>query len=137
MEVARADPPPGAAGRSVRFAHLPRLRSSGLAQRGQATSCPAVKLGGRNESGGGPLPSIKVGHSGLTNTTEADAALEAYRAAREHMDALHELYVHTLCRPGANVTEARLAFDAAEREMQHYRRLWWLAVCNERMESPV
>src|SRR5215213_5506368 len=64
MEVARADPTPGAAGRSVRFAHLPRLRSSGLAQSGHATNRPTVKLDGGNDSGGGPLPSIKVGRSG-------------------------------------------------------------------------
>jgi hypothetical protein len=67
--------------------------------------------------------------------TDVYEALEAYRDARERMDALHEEFVHTLGRQDYSVTEARQAFDAAEEEMRHARRVWWLAVCQERLDA--
>ena len=63
------DPTSDAAGPAARFARLPRLRSSGLASTGQRTNRSTASLGGQHETGGGPLPMIKVGRSGLTNTT--------------------------------------------------------------------
>jgi hypothetical protein len=68
-EVARTDPHTQC-GRTLSSLRSPAAPSFlRLGSKRQATNRPTLNLGGRNDSGGGPLPSIKVGHSGLTNTT--------------------------------------------------------------------
>ena len=68
--------------------------------------------------------------------SEAGQALAVYIEARDRMNGAHEELVAVLGRPDANVTEARVVFDRAEREMQRARRRWWLAVAGERQSGP-